>query len=218
MFFLFCFSQILLLHTIAFCFRPGRPALFDFVRFDFFMCAALFFSRRSRRGRAVNRADSSALHPSVFLFVFLRAALLFRHISTPSHFFLLRLQTPLNSIFPTPFYFSATSSFLFSLPSFFPSRQATLSTPPPPPPHPTLSPSVFSVCSFTVGPTTEPPGLRLDATSQLTLAGRHARSPGTICCFSMLKCQCIGSALNKPLRGSKVQWSRPPRMDPMKYS
>lgn len=145
LFFLFCFSQILLLHTIAFCFRPGRPALFDFVRFDFFLCAALFFSRRSRRGRAVNRADSSALHPSVFLFVFLRAALLFRHISTPSHFFLLRLQTPLNSIFPTPFYFSATSSFLFSLPSFFPSRQATLSTPPS-----STAPHPLPVCFFSV--------------------------------------------------------------------
>lgn len=77
----------------------------------------------------------------------LRAALLFRHISTPSHFFLLRLQTPLNSIFPTPFYFSATSSFLFFPPViFFSPRQATLSTPPPPP-HP---PPSLPVCFFSV--------------------------------------------------------------------
>lgn len=147
-------------------------------------------------------------HPSIFLFALLCAGLLFRHISAPLPFL---SETP-NSlkfhIFTTPFDFPATSSFLLFPPIIFFFARLLFQ---PPQPHPFLSPSVFSVCSFTVGPTTEPPRLRLDAASQLTLAGRHTRSPGKISCFSMLKCQ----ALNKPLWGSKVRWSGPPRTDPV---
>lgn len=180
------------------------------MRLDFFLRTALFFSRRSRRGRVVNRGDSSALIPPSSCLSY-SVPLSYSAIFQRPPFFLLRLQTPLNSIFPTPFYFSAASSFFFFPPVIFFSSGYSFN--PPPSPYPALSPSVFSVCSFTVGPTTEPPRLRLDSTSQLTLAGRHTRSPGKIRCFSMLKCQ----ALNKPLWGSKVQWSRPPRTDPVKY-